>query len=56
MTQDADKFAIANAGKGAILSLKRVYREDWEGFVSQHYDDVAFFNSLRCKRTIVAGE
>ena len=56
VTQDADKFAIANARKGAMLSLTRVYREDWEGFVSRHYDDVAFFNSLRCKRTIVAGE
>ena len=56
MTQDADKFAIANAGKGAMLSLTRVYREDWEGFVSLHFDDAAFFSSLRCKRTIVAGE
>ena len=54
--QDAEIFRIANARKQAMLSLTRVYREDWEGFVSQHYTDAAFFSSLRCKRTIVAGE
>lgn len=54
---DGEVFRAARVG-AFFITLTRVYKEDWSGFLTKHYsldEGSSFTSSLRCKRQLIKG-
>lgn len=56
-SNDGEVFRAARID-GFFITLTRVYKEDWSGFLTTHYgsgEGSSFTNSLKCKRQLIKG-
>lgn len=55
---DGEIFSASHAGK-FLVTLKRIYKEDWLGFATRHFsldEGISFTSGLRCKRSNIVGK